>query len=191
MYWGFVFNGVDIVFNVEDKLINATQMARGFKGKQVSDWTRLKSTKQFIDTLMEVRGIPRAAVAKAYPQKNLSKIMKSKEMVDYGKALRNSINSEITDSRSVDYELVKVAKGGNDLSKQGTWIHPKLALRLAQKLDPEFAIWIDTKIAELFTKGYAGLNPEITAKLDKLVSNLLYSYIIFYPHAFIIQVFRF
>jgi hypothetical protein len=40
--------------------MNATEMAKPF-GKQVSDWLRLNSTKQFLRALMTVRGIPRSA----------------------------------------------------------------------------------------------------------------------------------
>lgn len=40
---------------------------------------------------------------------------------------------------------VKTSKGG-DVSKQGTWLHPKLGVRFAQWLDVRFAIWCDKQI---------------------------------------------
>lgn len=33
--------------------------------------------------------------------------------------------------------------------KAGTWLHPKLAVRFAQWLDPDFAVWCDTQIDDL------------------------------------------
>ncbi|TAM50242.1 MAG: KilA-N domain-containing protein [Paraburkholderia sp.] len=37
----------------------------------------------------------------------------------------------------------------------GTWMHPKLAVRFAQWLDIEFAVWCDEQIDELIRDGYA------------------------------------
>ena len=83
--------------------------------------------------------------AKPFPGKNLSTIINSQEIKDYCKAL-----SEIKNFSSAD--LLIVSKGG-DVSKQGTWAHQKVALRVAQKLSPDFAVWVDTKIEELLTTG--------------------------------------
>jgi hypothetical protein len=49
---------------------------------------------------------------------------------------------------------LKVKKGnfsdtGNSGNTQGTWLHPKLAVRFAQWLDPKFAVWCDTQIDNL------------------------------------------
>lgn len=52
-------------------------------------------------------------------------------------------------------EIVRVVYGDNG----GTWLHQKLALRFAQWLSPDFAIWVDEKIEELLTKGRTELAP--------------------------------
>ena len=41
--------------------------------------------------------------------------------------------------------FVKATRGGN-IARQGTWLHPKLAVRFTQWLDLEFAIWCDEQI---------------------------------------------
>jgi len=89
-------------------------------------------------------------MAKSFPRKNLAQIISSHEIQDYIKAL-----TEIQNYISTD--LLQVRKGG-DISKQGTWAHKKVALRVAQKLSPEFAVWVDTKIDELLTSGVATVN---------------------------------
>lgn len=86
-------------------------------------------------------------VAKSFPNKNLSHIINSQEIKEYCRAL-----SEIQNCISADFLIV--SKGG-DVSKQGTWAHQKVALRVAQKLSPEFSVWVDTKIEELLTTGSA------------------------------------
>lgn len=85
--------------------------------------------------------------AKSFPDKNLSTIINSKEISDYVGRL-----SEIKNFSSAD--LLIVRKGG-DASLQGTWAHQKVALRVAQKLSTDFAIWVDEKIEELMTTGVA------------------------------------
>jgi hypothetical protein len=66
-------------------------------------------------------------------------------------------------------DLVIVRKGGNDATKKGTWLHPKLAVMFARWLSIDFEIWCDQKINELLYSG----KTEATAKersgwLDKL-----------------------
>ena len=58
----FQYNGSPITFNHGDSvMVNATEMAKPF-GKLVADWTRQKSTEEFITTLSSVRGIPISAL---------------------------------------------------------------------------------------------------------------------------------
>lgn len=54
----FAYNCAGVTFASKGGLtmVNATQMAKSF-GKQPADWTRLKSTKEFINTLMNAKGI--------------------------------------------------------------------------------------------------------------------------------------
>lgn len=83
--------------------------------------------------------------AKAFPGKNLGKIVNSQEIQEYVSKL-----SEITNVISAD--LLQVTKGGNP-TEQGTWANSKVALRIAQKLSTDFAIWVDGHVEELLTKG--------------------------------------
>lgn len=56
----FAYEGANVTFASKDgvAMVNATQMAKPF-GKQPSDWTRQKSSKDFIDALCIARRIPR------------------------------------------------------------------------------------------------------------------------------------
>ena len=49
------YNGTDITFlsGNGDVMVNATEMAKPF-GKQPSDWTKTKSSQEFIDSLSAV-----------------------------------------------------------------------------------------------------------------------------------------
>ena len=48
--------------------------------------------------------------------------------------------------------FVKTTRGGNT-AKQGTWLHSKLAIRFAQWLDMDFAIWCDEQIEAMLSDG--------------------------------------
>ena len=59
--------------------------------------------------------------------------------------------SELRNLSSAD--LVRVIKGGNDKSAQGTWFHEDVALEFARWLSPAFAIWCNDRIKELMKFG--------------------------------------
>jgi len=54
-------------------------------------------------------------------------------------------------------ELVEINQGG-DPENQGTWGHPKVALRFAQWCSDDFAVQVDFWIDELMTEGQVSLN---------------------------------
>ena len=64
-------------------------------------------------------------------------------------------------------ELVEVIQGGIS-EKQGTWGHPKVAIRFAQWCSDEFAVQVDIWIDELLTTGKV----ELQAQQQKLVEPL-------------------
>ena len=51
--------------------------------------------------------------------------------------------------------FTKTLKGNSKLFTQGTWLHPKLAIRFAQWLDIDFAIWCDEQIDNLIRANFA------------------------------------
>lgn len=89
-------------------------------------------------------------VAKAFPNKNLSTIINSQEISEYCKTLSKLKNFSLAD-------LLQVNRGGDN---PGTWAHQKVALRVAQKLSPEFAVWVDTRLEELLTTGVTTVSNE-------------------------------
>jgi len=49
--------------------------------------------------------------------------------------------------------LTETKRGGNDKSKQGSWIHPDLSIQLAQWISPKFAIQVSKWVRTLFNQG--------------------------------------
>ncbi len=114
-----------------DGWFNATQAAAKF-GKEPRDWLRLHETCLYIEAFAKARGIPFRPV---FAQR------KASEKVTGG---NSGFRPEL---KSVE-GLIKV-KRGSPLSGGGTWLHPKLAVRFAQWLDVDFAVWCDEQIDAL------------------------------------------
>ena len=100
-------------------------------------------------------------VAKAFPKKNLTQIINSQEIKEYCESLSKLQNYSFVD-------LVVVRKGAPNLGG-GTWAHQKVALRVAQKLSPDFAVWVDTRIEELLQHGYTKLDSISRKDLAKML----------------------
>ena len=83
------------------------------------------------------------AMAKPYPNKNLTNIINSQEINEYCNSLSKLQNYSLAD-------LLIVKRGGNN---PGTWAHRLVAIRVAQKLNSDLAVWVDMKIEELMRTG--------------------------------------
>ncbi|MDJ0554336.1 MAG: KilA-N domain-containing protein [Microcoleaceae cyanobacterium MO_207.B10] len=60
-----------------------------------------------------------------------------------------------------DDDLVKTVKGGNNQNEQGTWVHRKVALKLAAWLNTDFEAWVYDVIEKLLVEGEVKLKDEI------------------------------
>lgn len=67
--------------------------------------------------------------------------MRLPETCRYIKALARSSNVQKS-------HFARSQRGGRP-GEAGTWLHPKLAVRFAQWLDVDFAVWCDTQIEQL------------------------------------------
>jgi hypothetical protein len=75
------------------------------------------------------------------------------------------INELSADGRILPSGLVETKRGGNDKSKQGSWIHPDLSIQLAQWISPKFAIQVSKWIRSLFSVGSVEI--DLTLLRDK------------------------
>ena len=68
---------------------------------------------------------------------------------------------------SASYSLIEINKGGNDKTNQETWIHPKLAVQLAQWISADFALQVSEWILDLFTNGKVEINIKLLKEKEK------------------------
>lgn len=139
-------SNLPIIFNYYDNpitfknvdgivMVNATEMAKGFKDKGVKHWFANNRTTEIISAIAEKWG--------------LSPVV--------GKS--TALNAKELSSRYPS--LLHVVQGGiPGKVKQGTWMHEDVALEFARWLSPKFALWCNDKIKELMQKGTVSIIPE-------------------------------
>lgn len=96
------------------------------------------------------------AMAKAYPEKNLSTIVNSQEISDYCASLSKLKNFSLAD-------LLIVRRGGDN---PGTWANRLVAIRVAQKLNSDLAVWVDMRVDELLKYGMTATQPTLEQMID-------------------------
>ena len=65
--------------------------------------------------------------------------------------------------------LLDIKKGGVN---QGSWIHPDLAIQLAQWISPKFVIQVSKWIINLFTNGKVEINTQLVTE-NKLFDGII------------------
>jgi len=83
---------------------------------------------------------------------------------------RLKVSQEFVEALSSDMvipitELVQSVKGGNPES-QGTWIHPQVAINLAQWCSPKFAVLVSKWVFELMKTGHVELPSQTPQQLS-------------------------
>lgn len=81
-----------------------------------------------------------------------------KQFADYNRlsATTAFLTALSTDMGIPISELIQTVRGGN--GQQGTWVHPHVAIHLAQWLSPEFAVKVSRWVFEWMGQGKPSLN---------------------------------
>ena len=125
----------------EEVMINATEMGKVFN-KKPYEFLRQEDTKRFIEELK--RSIPAFRSVAATLLNAGNAVLPSENDV---RSVANE--EEITDLSSI-YHTVK----GKNADGGSTWMHRLLALKFAAWLDPNFEVWIFSKIEEITFGNY-------------------------------------
>ncbi len=148
-----IINDQVIVYREIDKFINATQLCKA-GGKKFNDWFRLDSTKELINEL----------------DKNINKF--NAGILALKKSNKRPETGNPASAIATQNKFIENNKGGNDKNNQNTWIHPDLAIQLAQWISPRFALQVSSWIRTLFTNGKVEANIELLKEKDKRIKLL-------------------
>lgn len=124
----FINHEVDNDFiqqRIDDGYINATAMCKS-AGKQFKHYNENQTTKDFLQELSSVVGIPTT-------------------------------------------ELIRSIQGGNP-QLQGTWVHPKVAIHLAQWLSPKFSVLVVDWVHDWLT-GNLKLKAQLPYHISRYIAN--------------------
>jgi len=83
------------------------------------------------------------------------------------------INELASDTGIPASQLIDIKKGNSNEFNQGSWIHPDLAIQLAQWISSKFAIQVSKWIRELFTNGKVEIKLQNEIKLKDQEIKLL------------------
>jgi len=96
--------------------------------------------------------------------KNRTLIPRAQKLIEMG-AIQPSQNAMVDVNTPITVDDLIITRSGQHGG--GTWIHPKLRMVFTRWISEDFDIWCDMKVEELFTKGYTGLNQEVTDEITK------------------------
>lgn len=85
-----------------------------------------------------------------------------------------------SDVRKSHFTFTK--KGNSRQFTQGTWLHPKLAVRFAQWLDIDFAVWCDEQIDQIIRTKAAP--PDVQELMRLLLSNTVSEWELRFPDSY-------
>jgi hypothetical protein len=167
-----ILNDIVIIARKEDNFVNATQLCLA-GNKQFNDWYRLDKTKELIKELeMSETGIP--VLEKPDTGIHISANHQDCD-IENDNSEKNilipSTNNKKSDMGihiSQNSKFIKCNKGGSNINSRSTWIHPDLAIQLAQWISPKFALQVSKWIRTLFTTGTVSLNKLLEEKDHEL-----------------------
>ena len=67
-------------------------------------------------------------------------------------------------------ELIQAVSGGNP-ARQGTWVHPQVAIHLGQWLSPKFAVLVSNWVYDWMSSGALPKSPSLPFHLRRYMTN--------------------
>ena len=165
-------NGISVLAR-EDGFINATAMCKA-GGKEFKHWNSLESTKELIKALEEAENLKVGIPISAFSPLE-EKIKNDTDIQNQKSDIQNHISQSIdiidrsvvipTDLSTIKdpskYRVIHIIKNGPN-NNRGSWIHPDLAVQLAQWISPIFALQVSKWVRELALTGMVIVGEEKT-----------------------------
>lgn len=124
-----------------DGWFNATLAAKRYR-KKPYEWLRLPDTLAYLEALGRQHPATAQKVSKA-GKSRLAHFLSKPEFLQF----------------------VAIRQGGRT-DESGTWLHPKLAVRFAQWLNMDFAVWCDMQIDHILRGGLSLLSKEFSQRSE-------------------------
>ena len=169
------WHDIDVSFLKENDevMVNLTDMAKGFPKKNLAVIMNSKEMREYIQAIKRRYEARKSETQILIPPDNQSVtngetgtqifVPPDSQSVTNGETgIRILIppdNQSVTNGETgirilipPDFQPVRVINGGSK-GEYGTWAIRPIAIRVAQKLNPDFAVWVDEMVLELLTKG--------------------------------------
>ena len=143
------WHDIDVSFLKEndDVMVNLTDMAKGFPKKDLRHIMNSKEMREYIQAIkrhyevrrskLQICHLPDSqSVTDDETKRQICHLPDSQSVTDDGTKLQNCILP--------DFQPVRVVHGGSE-GEHGTWAIRPIAIRVAQKLNPDFAVSVEQK----------------------------------------------
>ena len=121
--------GVQVISRQTDGYINASQLCKA-GNKYYKDWFRLEKTKEFLTELSQ--------------ELKIDILTDKSEKMGVG---------DIPQPPNTNVSLIEINMGKSDVDDQSTWVHPRVAIHIAQWISPKFAVNVTGWIHKLLSTG--------------------------------------
>ena len=121
--------GVEVISRQSDGYINASQLCKA-GNKYYKDWFRLEKTKEFLTELSQ--------------ELKIDILIDKSEKMGVG---------DISHPPNTNVRLIEINMGKSDVDDQSTWVHPRVAIHIAQWISPKFAVNVTGWIHKLLSTG--------------------------------------
>ena len=151
------WHDIDVSFLKENDevLVNLTDMAKGFPKKDLRHIMNSKEMREYIQAIKRRYESRKSRIQNLIlPDNQTVEDTETKTQICVLPDNQSVANGE-TETQiclSTDFQPVRVVYGGSK-GEHGTWAIRPIAIRVAQKLNPDFAVWVDEMVLELLTKG--------------------------------------
>lgn len=118
-----IFNGKEFYIRGSDRYWDATRMCQMY-GKRINNFLRIESTQRYLSALSKKLNLP--------------------------VEVEGGIMAE---SQGVEPNALIYKSRGGEVEQSGTWVHQRVALKLAAWLNEDFEVWVYGVIEELMATG--------------------------------------
>ena len=122
-----------------------------FNGVNIPFEATLGNTRIFVDATEMAKSM--SNTKEEYNRIRPYRWLRSQDCKEYLDALKRARNLGT-------YDLIKQIPVPGKRGSGHIWMDKKLAIRYAQRINPDFAIWVDDRIDEILTSGYSSMTQE-------------------------------
>ena len=153
-----------VICRESDGYVNVTNLCKA-GGKKFDSWHKMVRTKKYIEVLTNYLEKEKDGDTNSNGLSIIPDLKKSEDVNNRSARFRADLKkSEDVNNRSARFrstKLIDIETGGSN-DNRGTWVHPKVAINIAQWISPEFDVQVSTWVHQLLVLGHVNLTDKVS-----------------------------